>query len=204
LFFRSYATYRIVLRDPLLIGRIKKECGGLDVEQDFEKLLGITLMGWMSLVFGVQVVLLTRTQEEFVNKPETFLLNRKTLLQNSNLSQNQIDGFFDLLSMSFDELRIEVRKDDRQVDERFDLVPFKSKPLFITAPDTYACIDFGLFAEKLHTGLYFLLSNKLPKNERGKVFKAWGFLFEAYVNWLLRSLHGRNSAVFYPDIDPNP
>src|ERR1700685_196992 len=35
LFFRSYATYRIVLRDPLLIGRIKKECGGLDVEQDF-------------------------------------------------------------------------------------------------------------------------------------------------------------------------
>jgi hypothetical protein len=199
LLFRSYATYQIVLRDPLLIGRIKKECGGLDVEQDFEKLLGITLMGWMSLVYGVQVVLLTRTQEEFVNKPEIFLLNRKTLLQNANLSQHQIDGFFDLLSMGFDQLRIEVRKGDRQVDERFDLVPFKSKPLFITAPDTYACIDFGLFTEKLHTGPYFLLSNRLPENERGKVFKAWGFLFEAYVNWLLQSLHGRNSAVFYPD-----
>jgi hypothetical protein len=199
LLFRSYATYSIVLSDRILIGRIKKECGGLNIEQDFERLLGITLMGWMSLVYGVQLALLTRTQEEFVNKPETFLLNRKTILKDSNLSPSQIDGFFDLLSMSFDELRTEVRKEDRQVDERFDLVPFKSKPLFVTAPDTYACVDFGLLTEKLHTGPYFLLSNKLPEHERGKIFKAWGFLFEAYVNWLLQGLHGRHSAVFYPD-----
>jgi hypothetical protein len=199
LLFRSYATYQIVLRDPLLVSRVKKECGGLDIERDFETLLGIPLMGWMSLVYGVQTLLLTRTQEEFMNKPETFLLNRKTLLPDSNLSQGQIDGFFDMLSMSFDELRLEVRKADRKVDDRYDLVPFKSKPLFMTAPDTYACIDFGLFGEKLHTGPYFLLSDKLPPNERGKVFKAWGFLFEAYVNWLLQSLHGRHSGLFYPD-----
>jgi hypothetical protein len=44
-----------------------------------------------------------------------------------------------------------------------------------------------------------LLSNKLPKHERSKVFNAWGLLFEAYVNWLLKGLHGRQSARLYPD-----
>jgi hypothetical protein len=48
-------------------------------------------------------------------------------------------------------------------------------------------------------GPYFLLSNKLPENERGRVFKAWGLLFETYVNWLLKGLEGRHSAQFYPD-----
>jgi hypothetical protein len=198
LFFRSYATYRIVLQDPELLERIRKECGGLDIEKDFETHFGLTLMGWLSLVFGVQTCLLMHTQEQLLNKPELFLINRKSILQNSVLTQAQIDSFFDALSMTFDELRSEIRK-ERPVDERLDLVPFKSKPFLLSAPDNYACVDFGLVTEKMHNGPYFLLSNTLPEDERGHVFKAWGLLFEAYVNWLLKGLHSRNSARFYPD-----
>jgi hypothetical protein len=198
LLFRSYGTYRIALRDGQLLARIKKECGGLNIEDEFESLLGIPLMGWLSLVFGVQSLFLTRTQEEFMNKPEIFLTNRRTLLQDSNLTKSQIDGFFDMLSMSFDELRLEMRK-ERPVDERLDIVPFKSKPFFATFVDNYACVDLGLLTEKLHTGPYFLLANKLSEKERWKVFNAWGLVFEFYVNWLLKSLSGRHCAVFYPD-----
>jgi hypothetical protein len=198
LLIRSYAMYRIVLRNPELLARIKKECGGLDIEKDFETHFGITLMGWLSLVFSAQTSLLMHTQEELLNKPETFLINRKIILPNSTLTQTQIDNFFDMLSMSFDELRAEIRK-ERPVDERLDLVPFKSKPFLIASPDNYACLDFGLVTEKMHNGPYFLLSNKLPENERGRMFQAWGLLFEAYVNWLLKILEGRHSAQFYPD-----
>jgi hypothetical protein len=198
LLFRSYATYRIVLRDPELLSRIYKECGGLDIENDFETRFGITLMGWLSLVFGAQTLLLMRTQEDLLNKPETFLINRKSILQDSTLTQNQIDNFFDMLSMSFDDLRAECRK-ERPVDERLDLVPFKSRPFFVTSPDNYACVDFGLVTEKMHNGPYFSLSNSFPENERWKVFNAWGLLFEAYANWLLKGLHARHSAKFYPD-----
>jgi hypothetical protein len=198
LLFRSYGMYRIALRDPQLLDRIKKECGALDIEQDFEKLFGIPLFGWLSLVFGVQSLLLNFTHADFLNKPETFLINRRTLLQASNLSQTQIDDFFDSLSLSFDDLRLEMRK-ERPADDRFDVVPFKSKPLLLTAPDSYACLDFGLFTEKMHTGPYFLLANKLPSNERWKIFNAWGLLFEAYANWLLLSLSGKYGAVLFPD-----
>jgi hypothetical protein len=198
LLFRSYATYRIVLRDPLLVSRIKKECGGLDIEREFEKQFSISLMDWLSLVFGVQTLLLVHTQADFINQPGLFLLNRKTLLPASNLSQTQIDAFFDMLSWGFDELRAEVRK-ERRVDDRLDIVPFKSKPLFVTAPDYYACVDFGLLSEKMHNGPYFLLANRLAEGDRSKMFNAWGILFETYVNWLLDSLNGLHSAVFFPD-----
>jgi hypothetical protein len=198
LLFRSYATYRILLLDPELLGRIKKECGQLDIEKDFETHFGISLMGWLSLVFGAQTMLLMHTQQDLLNKPGAFIINRKSMLPNSTLTQTQIDSFFDMLSLSFDDLRTEIRK-ERPVDERLDLVPFKSRPFFVASPDNYACVDFALVTEKLHTGPYFLLSNKLPENERWKVFNAWGLVFEAYVNWLLKGLHGRHCAQFYPD-----
>ena len=198
LFFRSHATYRIVLQESELRDRIKKECGGLDIEQDFEAHFGISLMGWLSLIYGTQTLALTHTQQELLERPEYLLTNRKSILQNSTLTQTQIDAFFDMLSMSFDELRAEMRR-ERPVDERLDVLPFKSKPLFMVSPDTYACVDFGLLTEKLHNGPYFLLSNKLPEDDRWRVFNAWGFLFEAYVNWLLKGLQGRHSAQFYPD-----
>jgi len=198
LLFRSYATFRIVLRDSDLLTKIDKECGALNIEQDFETHFGITLMGFLSLVFGVQTMLLMNTQDDLLNQSERFLVNRKTILQDTTLTQVQIDNFFDLLSMSFEELRAEVRK-ERPVDERIDLVPFKSKSFFVTAPDNYACIDFAFVTEKMHNGPYFLLANKLPEDQRWKVFNAWGLLFEAYVNWLLRGLNGRHSALFFSD-----
>jgi hypothetical protein len=198
LLFRAYATYRVALRDPELTSRIKKECGGLDIEKDFESHFGIPLFGWLSLVFAAQTMLIIRTQEQLLIQPENVLINRKTMLKDSTLTQAQIDNFFDLLSMGFDELRAEIRK-ERPVDKRLDFVPFKSKPFFVTAPDCYACIDYAFVTEKLHNGPYFLLSNKFPEKERWKVFNAWGLLFESYVTWLLRGLHGRHSAQFFPD-----
>jgi hypothetical protein len=162
LFFRSYATYRIVLRDPELLKTIRNECAGLDIEGEFEKSFGITLMGWLSLVFCAQTILLMNTQDDLLNKPELFIINRKTILQNSTLSQEQIDGFFDALSMTFDELRMEVRK-ERPVDERLDIVPFKSKPFFVTAPDNYACVDFGLVTEKMHNARIFCSATSSPR-----------------------------------------
>ncbi len=198
LLFRCYATYRVALRDEQLVARIFNECGGLDLEEEFERQIGIPVFEWLSLVFGVQTLLMMNTFQDLINRPELFIINRKTILTNPNLTQGQIDNFFDALARDFEGLKGEIRK-CRPVDDRFDLVPFKSAPLLNTAPDNYACLDFTLLTERLHNGPYFLLGNRLPESERGKVFKAWGLLFEVYVNWLLSSLQRRHSVAFFPD-----
>ena len=114
------------------------------------------------------------------------------------LSQAQVDDFFDTISNEFQTLSSEMRQ-TRPVDERLDLVPFKAKPLLQTVADNYACVDLSLLTEKLHNGPYFVLSNKLNEEQRENVFKAWGFMFETYVNWLLNSFDGRHCAALYTD-----
>ncbi|MGC0779049.1 MAG: hypothetical protein WCD68_17750, partial [Candidatus Acidiferrum sp.] len=173
-------------------------CKGLNFEKKFVEVVGTPLMGWLSLVFGVHAMLTRFGQEDFRKKPETLILNRKTILQNPTLSQAQVDDFFDTISTEFEALKLEIRK-TRPVDERLDLVPFKAKPLLQTQPDNYACVDLSLVTEKLHNGPYFVLSNRLNETERENVFKAWGFIFETYVNWLLKSLDGNHCAALYTD-----
>ena len=114
------------------------------------------------------------------------------------ISQEHIDKFFEMLSLDFKELCDEVRQ-HRPVDERLDLVPFKAKPLLKTAEDHYISVDFSLVTEKLHNGPYFILSTLPPREDRWRMHNAWGLVFEAYVNWLLKSLDGQDSAIFYPD-----
>jgi hypothetical protein len=198
LLFRSYVMYRVALEDSALLARIRSECGGLDISKEFEQITGMPIMTWLSLVFGVHIALAIHAQEEFLNKPEIFIMNRKNFVAERAISQCHIDRFFDLLALDFEELRAEIRK-VRPVDERLDLVPFKSRPLLKTAEDNYACVDFSLVTEKLHNGPYFLLANLLPEQDRWRVHNAWGLVFERYVNWLLGSLDGRESAVFYSD-----
>jgi hypothetical protein len=198
LLFRSYAMYRIVLQDPVLLARIRKDCGGLDIEKEFEKLTGVPIMHWLSLVFGVHTALAIHTQEEYLNRPDIFIMNRKNFVAEPAISQTHIDRFFDLLSLDFNELCVEVRK-HRPVDERLDLVPFKAKPLLKTAQDNYVSSDFSLVTEKLHNGPYFVLSTLPPSDDRWRMHNAWGLVFEAYVNWLLRSLDGQDFAVFRAD-----
>jgi len=198
LLFRSYGIYRVALQDTQVLETIKQQCHGLDLSKRFEDVVGTPLMGWLSLLFGVHRLLVTPSQQDLRQRPECLNVNRKTLLKNPNLTQCQVDRFFDDLSADFSSLKLEVQS-VRPVDERLDLVPFKVKPLLRLAPDIYTCVDLSMLAEKLHNGPYFLLSNLLDDAGRERVFTAWGFLFEAYVTWLLNSLDGKHCARLYAD-----
>jgi hypothetical protein len=48
LLFRSYAMYRIALQDTTLLDQIKKECGDLDIEREFEEITGVPIMHWLT------------------------------------------------------------------------------------------------------------------------------------------------------------
>jgi hypothetical protein len=198
LYIRSYFIYYIALQQKPVMEKIRKECEELDLAQEFQRSIGIPLIVWLNLVTGLYTVLIKHSLKEFATAQGICIVNRKTIITNPKLTFEQIDRFFDLLSMNFTEMQSEFQK-DRQVDDRFDLTPFMVKPFLNLAPDLYICSDLGLLLEKLNNGPYYLITDRLPRCERKKVFKAWGFLFEAYVNWLLEPLSGRNGANYYSD-----
>jgi len=189
LFVRAFVTYSICLKSPELIERIKKEACGLNFEQDFEKLVGLPVMAWLSIVVGLFFSLRGHSMQQFITKPEVYVLDRRVCLANSLLEHAQINGFFDTLSMTFEEFRKTMGSSARPVDERLDLLPFKAKPFLNVAPEAYACFDTALLAEQLHSGPYFALWSRLSsKQERDWASSAWGLVFESYVQWLLSGI----------------
>ncbi len=123
LLFRSYAMYRIALQDPILLDRIKRECGGLDIEKEFEQLADIPMVNWLSLVFGVYVALAIHTQQEFLEKPEIFITRRsvkRTLTSFLNCSR--------LISMNY------APKSARNVPSMNALIWFRSSPHLFGRP----------------------------------------------------------------------
>ena len=200
LFIRSFVTYSICLKDPVLIERIKKECRGLDFERSFGSLFQTTVMGWVSMVAGLYFHLRDHSLEDFISKPEVYIVNRKTCLANSFFDQSQIDSFFDSLSMTFDGFEQTMNSAIRPVDERLDLLPFKAKPFLQIASDVYTCFDPALLAEQLHTGPYFAIWERLPtKQDRDAASSAWGLIFESYVQWLFSGIKQQLRGSLYFD-----
>lgn len=198
LFARSFYLYSIALRDPAVVQQIRNECNLLDFEQRFDELIGIPLNAWRGLIAGIYTVLIKHSLKDFRNRQDIFLVDRTTIIKGGKLSLEQISKFFDSLSMTFSQLRSEFEL-ERDVDDRFDVVPFMRRPFLSLSPDVYMTFDLALFLEKLNNGPYFLLADSLSPDERKSVFDAWGILFEHYVNWLLESVNGKHGASLYTD-----
>ncbi len=84
------------------------------------------------------------------------------------------------------------------MDWRYDYSPFKSKPLIELAPNKFYCSDLGFLIEKMHSGVFWAANDGLTQSERPKLFKAWGILFEEYVNWFLSNRTFTQPLLFFP------
>lgn len=85
----------------------------------------------------------------------------------------------------------------RPTDWRFDFVPFKARPLIEVQTDKFLCTDIGFLIEKMHSGVYWAIFDGLSEAERPRLFKAWGILFEEYVNWFLTDRALTTPLLFY-------
>jgi hypothetical protein len=195
LFFRSYVQFRMLLKDDTVREDIKRECRGFELDSCFQEVTGISLDKWMALLFAAYAHFLDRSREDLVSHPELFIINRTSFISSSQATQEEMDLFLSTVSCSLYDL-IDAVRSPSSSDPRFDLVPFRAKPLFEVSAGNFACIDPAFLLEKMHGGAFWLICDKLPKGKRSDLFKAWGKLFERYVDWLFRGMSKRPTAFF--------
>lgn len=195
LLFRSYAQFRILLKDPVVRQNISNTCRGFDFASQFEEAAGISLDKWIALVFAAYSSYLGRSKDQLVSQPELFIINRKSFISLSQVSQAEMDAFLRTVSTTIEELRGAVLAEGSS-DPRFDFVPFRARPLFETVEQNFACTDPAFLLEKIHAGAFWLISDQLAVAERSDLFTAWGKLFEHYVNWLLQGASNLPAAFF--------
>jgi len=195
LLFRCYVQLRMLLKDDVVREDISRTCRGFHFEGRFQEVAGISLDKWMALLWAAYSYFLGRSREDLVSQPELFIINRTFFIRISQVTQEEMDLFLGTVSCSFEELTNAVLADSLS-DPRFDLVPFRAKPMFEVSKGNFACIDPAFLLEKMAAGVFWLICDKLPRDKRNDLFNAWGRLFEYYVDWLFRGMSERPTAFF--------
>ena len=167
----------------------------IDIPSRFEQLTGTSSAQYQALCFAALSKYMRMDLASYRANPQGFLLPR-TFFQNTALSQDRVDRFLEDLSQTPQNLRTAFEKRDHGAN---DFTWFRDKPLLRDGPSFYS-LDTAFLAEKIETGPFWRVHNSLgTSQEKQKLHRFWGVVFESYMNWLLaRCVEGRNN-IFYAD-----
>jgi len=182
--YRSRIMFHVLLNDKRVVDRITGECEGFDFAEEFSRIAGLPLSHWLFLVFGFYAYLSHYLTPDGTRHPEFLAIDRTKFRGESRITEFDFGAVLRTLSIQVEELEAMLEQPG-PTDWRFDFVPFRSRPLVEIRPDKFVCPDIGFLIEKMHSGVYWAIFDGLSKVGRWKLFKAWGILFEEYVNWFL-------------------
>ncbi len=166
LLFRSCVLFRMLIREELVRQDIRQTCRGFDFEIEFERVAELPLGKWLSLVFAVWAYQMGRDKSELLDHPEFFVINRTSFIKESAVSQAEMDAFLATLSSSLEQL-LSALNEPRPADPRFDLIPFRSKPMYQLTDGNFACVDTAFLLEKLQRGCP-LAHPRAPRLDKAK------------------------------------
>ena len=195
--YRAQVLFSDILKNPSVLDRIRKECEDFDFEKTFTETVGLPLKHWLHLLLAFYSYLTFYIDQAGNRHPENLCIDRTRFKGESRVAQAEIDKVLGLISSTPEELKqaLQVR---RPTDWRCDFVPLRNKPFIEVYSDKFFCTDLGLLAEKIHSGVYWAINNALPTADRNKLFKAWGILFEEYVNSFLSDRKFGAALSFWP------
>jgi len=78
-----------------------------------------------------------------------------------------------------------------------DVTTFRFHPL-IQIGHLYICSDYAFLVEKMFAGAYWALHDREDKVGRDQLSRAWGYIFERYVNWWARGRDFKKTLSYHP------
>ena len=151
----------------------------IDIQAEFSKATGLTLREYQCLIFYTLVHYLDLTLEDVLEGDKLFIPSRPLhledlydkLLKHNGISIDELPNevYNSLVSTPINEFRI-----------------FRDKPLVKMGENAMICIDFNFLADKLESGIFWIIFNQLKESDRGKLFPIWGDAFAKYVGSILK------------------
>jgi hypothetical protein len=179
---RYQLMHRTVLRTESVRQRIKSICRGLDIEDTFEQITGLSLDRWLHSLF-IMHSYYQFSANPWDHRDEFFTIDRDNFVGTSDIGRDELDLILETISDNLKGLSNSLSNDTR-TDPRFDFVPFRKKPLAQLSNGRLVCVDSAFLLEQVHVGVHWVMHDRLPREKRNDLFSAWGVLFEEYVNHL--------------------
>ena len=151
----------------------------IDIQAEFSEATGLELETYQYLIFHSLVNYLKLTRDEVLHGDNLFISSRP----------QHLEDFYDRLlkhnSISIGELP-NVTYQSLMSTPMNEFHVFRDKPLVKTRDDQIICVDFNFLADKLESGVFWIIFDQLKESERGQLFSIWGTAFEKYVGSILK------------------
>ena len=194
--YRSRIMFSDLLALPEVVNRIASENQGFDFAQEFLRVTGLQLAVWRRFLLGFYAYLSGYVGQDGARHPEFLAIGPEHFASGTTILPSELNAVLERVSLDFAGL-CEAFKEFLSGDWRYDSVPFRGKPLIRAAGGRMFCADLGFLVEKMHSGTYWVMHDAFSHAERGRLSRAWGTLFEEYVNWFLDKRHFAEF-VFWP------
>jgi hypothetical protein len=186
LVLRYQRMYRTVLQQTSVKDRISRECGAFDFDDVFKRLTNISLERWLHSIFTIYGYY-SIAADPWLPNNTYFLIDPNNFVGQSDLSSEEANAIFTTIVNSISDLKKELATENH-TDPRFDLLPFRSRPLVKLSGGKLLCLDSTFLLDQAHTGVHWVMHDRLSRPQRGDLFKAWGVLFEEYLHYLFEGM----------------
>lgn len=151
----------------------------IDMKVKFFEATGLELETYKYLIFHSLVNYLRLKWDDVLHGENLFISSRPQHLE------DLYDKLLKHNSISIDQLPNEIYNSLMSTPMN-EFHVFRDKPLVKTAEDQIICVDFNFLADKLESGVFWIILDQLKESERGQLFSIWGTAFEKYVGSILK------------------
>lgn len=185
---RAESIFSEVLRSPEMQAIIGRELRGFDIEKAFLNATGLTIDKYKEFILAIISWLYGHSRENLVDKPNLLMFRRSQFISTSVIDHEEFDRYLALDSISLSEAKARFSGTSAKLLAHFDYVLFRSRPLLELDDERFICADACFAVEKLSSGIYWTIIDSLKGNDKQTAFDAFGYLFELYVNRILRQI----------------
>lgn len=189
---RAETIFSEILNSQEMQPIVQRELKGFDLGQAFFDATGLTLDNYKELILTIVIWLYGHTSKELIDNPNLLMFSRSGLIKNTAIKAEDFNRYLSLDSLKLSEVTASFSSKAATLLPHFDYVLFRSRPLLELEDDMFVCADPCFVVEKLSAGIYWTIVDSLKGKKGGTALTAFGYLFEIYVNRILRQVSPSN------------
>ena len=170
-----------LVRTDKLIARLQHPSEKFDADQTFCEASGLMLHEYQHLIYGILCVPLTSDPKKISGGTEGFIGTKPS----AELTP-MYEKLLQQAAISIADLAIAARRTPSKPNA---YLLWRKYPLLKISDNQVICVDIGFLMDKLETGLFWILRNRLQEVQKGKekeVFDLRGPVFQDYAGEIIQ------------------
>jgi hypothetical protein len=193
---RTERIYSDILDSLKFKKKLRGKLAGLDIAREFLTATGIELDLYRKLTLGLFAWI-------FADKKGSVHFDRNDFIAQSIIQPEEFSRYLQLEAKSIEQFKKKFATS--KIPLRFRPFDFRSTPFIEFLPDKFVCVDPYFLIERLGSGVYWAILDSLPRGKKEHFPGAYGYLFELYVDYILRQFPvGASCFVSFPEYVTTP